>query len=418
MGKVSSSSIKHTYTFYANGTFVAQDDRGNSFAVKRLQGLPSGTVVTALRANSTVAIQNYLLILGSQTAANISVFYSIRHQFCQPAGLKITISGRSNWGSRGSGMISLPFNKSPISIASGRAWFGNKSSVRLGFDWTDSLSMNPSFEGKSQTLTYSVGADFVIDPVTAATSDSQFATLESHNMKACYSNGRYWLWFTQTSPSGLWWVSSSDGASWSSATRATWIAGSGMVHYAIWCDGTTVYYQADDPTTRKLWWRYGTLNGDGTISWSIDDTQDGGPAGVNILGPTIAVNSTGGIFWTDMSIYGVYAKKSATSGSWYYIGLPSCLNYDNVLVPLTSGKMGLVCGSWNTTPLYATTWSGSGLGILMPEHLASPLWETRCTCQPVLLATQEGLVRSISCHFLLALGRLPRRLTVACRPLR
>src|SRR2546422_9759789 len=126
MGKASSSSIKHTYTFYANGTFVAQDDRGNSFAVKPLQGLPSGTVVTTLRANSTVAIQNYLLTPGSQTAANISVSYSIRHQFCQPAGLKITISGRSNWGSRGSGMISLPFNKSPISIASGRAWFGNK----------------------------------------------------------------------------------------------------------------------------------------------------------------------------------------------------------------------------------------------------------------------------------------------------
>src|SRR5207245_6687730 len=87
MGKASSSSIKHTYIFYVNGTFVAQDDRGNGFAVKRLQGLPSGTVVTTLRANSTVAIQNYLLIQGSQTAANVSVSYSIRHQFCQPAGL-------------------------------------------------------------------------------------------------------------------------------------------------------------------------------------------------------------------------------------------------------------------------------------------------------------------------------------------
>src|SRR3989441_12276020 len=34
MGEPSSSYVRHAYTFYANGTFLAQDDRGNSFATK------------------------------------------------------------------------------------------------------------------------------------------------------------------------------------------------------------------------------------------------------------------------------------------------------------------------------------------------------------------------------------------------
>src|SRR5438132_1953862 len=135
MGKASSSSIMHTYTFYVNGTFVAQDDRGNSFTVKRLQGLPSGAVATTLRANSTAAIQNYLSTQGSQTVANVSVSYSIRHQFCQPAGLKITIHGQANWGSAKSGSLSLLFNRASIRLVSTRAWSGHKSSAWLGSDW-------------------------------------------------------------------------------------------------------------------------------------------------------------------------------------------------------------------------------------------------------------------------------------------
>src|SRR5207245_7481013 len=59
MGEPSSSFIKHTYTFYANGTFLAQDDQGNSFAMTGLGGLP-GTAITTLRGNSSMALQNYV----------------------------------------------------------------------------------------------------------------------------------------------------------------------------------------------------------------------------------------------------------------------------------------------------------------------------------------------------------------------
>src|SRR5712691_1883764 len=36
MGEPSSSYVKQTYTFYANGTFLARDDGGNSFAIRGL----------------------------------------------------------------------------------------------------------------------------------------------------------------------------------------------------------------------------------------------------------------------------------------------------------------------------------------------------------------------------------------------
>src|SRR2546422_2153221 len=40
IGAHASSFVKHAYTFFANGTFLARDDRGNSFATKGLWGLP------------------------------------------------------------------------------------------------------------------------------------------------------------------------------------------------------------------------------------------------------------------------------------------------------------------------------------------------------------------------------------------
>src|SRR3989442_876044 len=96
MGEPSSSYVKHSYTFYPNGTFLARDDRGNSFAIKGIGGLP-GTAITRLRGNSTSALQNYLWVLGRQTVANVTVSYSVRRQFCQPAGLEIAIAGQMDW---------------------------------------------------------------------------------------------------------------------------------------------------------------------------------------------------------------------------------------------------------------------------------------------------------------------------------
>jgi hypothetical protein len=49
--------ITHTYTFHPNGTFVAQDDRGNEFGWTGLGGLPGALVQTSLEGNSTAVAQ-------------------------------------------------------------------------------------------------------------------------------------------------------------------------------------------------------------------------------------------------------------------------------------------------------------------------------------------------------------------------
>src|SRR3989442_5650122 len=146
MGEPASSYVQHTYAFYANGTFLASDDQGNSFSINGLGGLP-GTAVTTLRSNSTFALQNYLWVLGRQTIANVTVSYAVRRQFCQPAGLEIAISGQVAWRIAKASLLSMTFGKPPTELDSHRAWFGarNDSRVQLGFDWGAHLPCDACF---------------------------------------------------------------------------------------------------------------------------------------------------------------------------------------------------------------------------------------------------------------------------------
>src|SRR3989449_6294199 len=137
MGEPSSSFIKQTYTFYPNGTFSARDDRGNNFTIRPLLGLPSGMTLTSFRANSTYAEENYLVAPGPNAIANVTVTYAVRHQFCEPAGLRMEIKGNANWGGETGattttphGALSLRFSRVPTFARGDRVWFGKSSSGR------------------------------------------------------------------------------------------------------------------------------------------------------------------------------------------------------------------------------------------------------------------------------------------------
>src|SRR5437667_137725 len=204
MGEPSSSYIRHTYTFYVNGTFSARDDRGNNFTVRPLLGLPSGVMSTSIRANSTFAVQNYLVAPGGQTIANVTVTYAVRHQFCEPAGLRMEIKGNASWGGGAAaattttrGALSLRFSRVPISARGDRVWFGNSSGVWLGFDWSDSDGplLHPTFDMARAQLTCQVNGSFTIDPVTVATTSLPYPTEESGQHSVVYNNGYYWVFF-------------------------------------------------------------------------------------------------------------------------------------------------------------------------------------------------------------------------------
>src|SRR2546425_10661691 len=194
MGKPSLSYVTPTYVFYANGTFLARDDRGNSFAIKGLGGVP-GTAVTTLRSNSTFALQNYLWVLGRQTIANVTVSYSVRKQFCQPAGLEIAISGQADWRIAKAGLLSMRFSRPPVKLDAHRAWFGgrNDSRVQLGFDWGDSLQYAPTFDRRLNALSWSVGPTFRIDPQTV--SSTGVSTMQQQSRNLWFTNGRWWLFY-------------------------------------------------------------------------------------------------------------------------------------------------------------------------------------------------------------------------------
>ena len=172
--QASGQLITQTYRIYSNGSFSARDDTGNEFTIGSITGLSSDTMRMSLRANSTEAVQNYLAVTRPRVLANVTVLYTIKKTLCLPSGLKITILGTT---SSGHTRITLHFKTHPSSSEKTGIWFADSpnapqqsnSSVdapaqtRLGFDWSDSASLNPSYLLSNDTLVYKVGGSFVID---------------------------------------------------------------------------------------------------------------------------------------------------------------------------------------------------------------------------------------------------------------
>src|SRR5712691_11871370 len=105
----------------------------------------------ALKSSS----HGYLWVTGRYPIANVTVSYSVRRQFCQPAGLEVAIYGYANWRSGRAGSLSMRFDKPPVKLDAQRAYFGgNDSRVQLGFDWGDSLAYAPTYDRKGNTLSW------------------------------------------------------------------------------------------------------------------------------------------------------------------------------------------------------------------------------------------------------------------------
>jgi len=261
--------VEHTYTVLANGTFLAADGAGNSYRLHKLSGLPQGTTTTSLRGNSTTALLDYLVVSGKgKVLANVTVSYSERYQFCEPAGLTIDIKGTANWGSAKTGTLSFAFRDAPTRVEGSRADYGNRSGVSIGFDWADSQAASPSFDSSSRSVSWRVGRTFDIDPTTVAESAYWYPTTWDQQRKTCFSDGLYWLFYSDGKD--LVYVSSTDGVTWSapSVVRPS-VAG---LQESIWCDSSDhVYYAYADASSYSFLYRYGTLNADGTVTWLIPE---------------------------------------------------------------------------------------------------------------------------------------------------
>ena len=106
---------------------------------------------------------------------------------------------------------------------------------------------------------------------TVGTDSRSSAIRYPYQRKAFYANGRFWVFYSDGS--NLVYRTSTDGATWSDATtvRATSYYG---YYFSVWFDGTYVHYVcARGYMGEALFYRRGTANADGTITWSATEQQ-------------------------------------------------------------------------------------------------------------------------------------------------
>src|SRR2546426_54034 len=373
MGEPSSSFIKHTYTFYADGTFLAQDDQGNSSSITGLVRFP-GTAVTTLRSNSTLALQNYLWVVGRQTIANVTVSYAVRRQFCQPAGLEIAISGQVDWRIAKAGLLSMRFSKPPTELDAHRAWFGarNDSRVQLGFDWGDSLQYAPSFDRTLNALSWSVGPTFRVDPQTV--SSTSVSTMQQQSRNLWFANGRWWLFYEVSCGGNHYFAcievtSSIDGVTWTAPTQLDSLC-CYQPMLSVWVNTRNghYYYVVDQVNEMTAFvWGHGTLNPDGTITKTLTDAPVGfpgvcGPYITNVISNSVVLDSYQNLFasfetttgtcprgyhvGSDTPSYITVMKWTNSTNRWSASLYTYAGSYNNLqageLVPLTHGKLALV----------------------------------------------------------------------------
>jgi hypothetical protein len=257
--------IKHSYTFYQNGTFLVSDDSGNRFGWRGITGLPSGTTATSVKANTTASYVDYVTSSNGNVVSNVTVSFEVRHQFCQPAGLKIAIGGTADWGAGKSGNLAFTFSKPATLMGLHRAFFGNRSGVALGFDWSDSAAFQPLWTPDNSSLSWKVpSGKFVIDPYTVGTSTVGAATQMDEQKKSFVNiSGLDWVWYCDGTNLG--WRTSSDGSTWSSFVNTR--ACGGGSNFGVSMDSShDMGYAWMDGSTGAFDERDGVANSDGTIS--------------------------------------------------------------------------------------------------------------------------------------------------------
>ena len=225
---------------------------------------------------------------------------------------------------------------------------------------------------------YTVSGESTLTPGTSTTSD---ATQDPFQRKTFYANGRYWVFYSDGT--SLVWQTSTDGITWGvvntvrtaahgfdfSVTNEYRVA-THYVHYAV--------YDSNAGANQRLYYRRGTLNVGGTITWTAEQQAVArGGAGVWYYNPMVAVDDSGypwiGYLYSNGATQQPYVTAcTSNTGVWVGTlgGFPQSLNANNSanwrvhIVPLTSGKMGIIysLGGGGTPSAYGRVYS-AGMGV-------------------------------------------------------
>ena len=249
--------------------------------------------------------------------------------------------------------------------------------IQITFDWSDCKDIpglvfthgikDDMFWFRMRRDNVPLGAHVEIDPATVATSTSRFAVSYGHQRKGFYAAGLFWAFYTDGTNAVY--EHSHDGTTWAEGATSIGAATFGA-HFSIWFDGTYVHYARAN--NNDLFYRRGTPENDGTITWSAaEQTAYDGNGTDKYTNPCITVDTNGyawiGALYYDGSDATPYAlKNDENDGTWaldFATELSAVHNFGwyIAVVPLTGGKVyAIYCipGNLPLGKLYNAGWGG------------------------------------------------------------
>jgi hypothetical protein len=284
-----------------------------------------------------------------------------------PYKVKITIQGTLPV----KGQIKLPLSSSKQKILKGKClWYGTVSSempdfpmTGVGFDWGD-VATGVTYDDANSQIIFDVDTVFTVDPSTVGTSTATTATWYPFQRKTFYANGRFWVFYCKDGANMVY-ATSTDGSTWSSA--ATVRAATYGYTFSVWFDGTYLHYAY--AAGASIYYRRGTPNSDGTITWSAAE-QTVSTTGNQAYYPMVSVDSSGYVWVGYIESYKPYVIRSGNNdGTWgtaptgfpYQLSTTASYDWTVSVIPLTSGKMLVVYVTSGGT-VKARRWDGSAWG--------------------------------------------------------
>jgi hypothetical protein len=189
----------------------------------------------------------------------------------------------------------------------------------------------------------------------------------SFQRKTFYANGRFWVFYV--AGTNMVYRTSTDGLTWTPPTTIR----SAVYGYSfsVWFDGTYFHYAYAYSTS--IYYRRGTPNSDGTITWSAPE-QTVSTVGNKAMYPMISVDSNGYVWigYRDTKSnkdYPYVIRSGNNDGTWgttpsgfpYQLSTTSSTSWKVSIIPLTSGKMLAIYAS-DVTTVKAKRWDGSAWG--------------------------------------------------------
>ena len=267
----------------------------------------------------------------------------------------------------------------------GNRWLLNSTKGKFYFDWSDAASLpfskSPVFAARrfDWGVTFPVTSRMVnktitVDPATVGT-DSGYAVNEVDQQTCFYSTTSskfYQFWWTGGTTEVF--ATSVDGVSWSGTTTVKTTAYGGNAWSFSLKDPYIYYVQAANAggSNNNIYYRRGTINADGTITWGTERVAYG-PTGQTMFTPTVCVDSSNypwiGFCYDASGTYYPYVIKSSTNdGTWVLqTGFPYSLQIGVTtaafwveVIPLTSGRVACVyVNTGASQTIRIQTWTGS-----------------------------------------------------------